>query len=184
MSEQTPTEVQPATETPAVVDTPTEVQVEEVVTEPTFDDKVDLSASELEAIDALVSVLESDNVEKDKTISEKDAMISELNAKIAELVATKDTTLSEIQSRDEKIKEQQDAIAAIEEAWKTLQEHPQLGKLNEKLLRWETIDLSQSLIDYLESEAAAIPDTSNTTPTTPTVTKKLSASDRIRNARI
>ena len=183
----------PAVESEAIVATETPVDAEEAkaeveeakIVEPTFADAdVTFSEADLSAMDALVSTLEQDLETATATVSAKDAEIASLKAKLEELYDGTGDAATELEAKNARIKELEESVKTVEEAWQMIQSHPQIGKLSEALVRGEQIDLSESLVAYLEQEMGGLVDTGATTPTPPVVAKKMTGGDMIRNAKL
>lgn len=100
------------------------------VTKPTFfpEESDAISAEDLVQLDEVITELETDVQQKEEEISQANSKLAQANEEmtaIQNLLAEKETSLSDSVSKMEK----------MEEIWNSVINHPEIGKLVEKVAR-------------------------------------------------
>lgn len=120
---------------------------------------------------------EEQTEEEEQFIDEE--LLEDIEKWFTELEAELNTTKETLSLRDKDIEELNNTANAYSEALDKLGEHPILWPLNEKLLKWEKVDIPEYLSKSLQEDIDSLPNMENIASEPTWVQEALSLQDKL-----
>ena len=120
---------------------------------------------------------EEQTEEEEQFIDEE--LLEDIEKWFTELEAELNTTKETLSLRDKDIEELKNTANAYSEALDKLGEHPILWPLNEKLLKWEKVDIPEYLSKSLQEDIDSLPNMENIASEPTWVQEDLSLQDKL-----